>query len=879
MRTIRFELDGAPVEAACYEDDTLLDVLRERLGVTSAKNGCGTGACGACTVLVNGRVRRACTLDPGRVEGKAVTTVDGLAQPQALMVAACLAHGGAVQCGFCTPGMVVSATTLLVRNPEPTPAQVRKALRGNLCRCTGYARIVDGVLEAARRLRERKGPPPPPPGGGIGRPACREGDLRRALGTHPFVDDVRLPGMLFGAVVLAGKARATLRSLDTAPARRVAGVVRVITARDVPGERHHGMIHRDWPIYVARGEEVRYVGDVLALVVAESRAAARAGAAALTADLEELPPLTAPDEALADGAPRLHPGGNLLSNPTVRRGDLAAARAAAAHVAEDTFHTPAIEHAFLEPESALAIPASWDGPLPEPFPADARGTLTVLSGTQGVFSDRKQIAPILDLPDEQVRVVLVPPGGGFGGKEDLSVQHHAALAAWLCDQPVNVTLSRAESILVHPKRHAMTVRMAVGCDAAGALTFCDADVVSDTGAYASLGGEVTERATVHAAGPYEFAAVQLVGRCVYTNNPPAGAMRGFGVPQVAFALEALLDRLADAAELDRLDLRALNALRPGRRFATGQVMEDDIRFEATLDAVRDVYQGALDAGRHVGLACAIKNVGIGVGVPDIGRVRAEVRGGRVVLFTGAACMGQGLEQVLRNIAAETLELQPDLIDVVMGDTAITPDSGVTTASRLTYLAGAACLLACQKLAAAAKSDLASLEGQAFAAEFGPRTQGITDPAEPPRSHVAFGFASQVAVLDDEGRVERLVMALDGGQVINPLGVQGQAEGGVAMGLGYALTEGLVYEAGVPTVTDMARLGLPRATDVPDIEVILLPGAPAGSGASGSPLGAKGIGEVTAIPTAPAVAAAHRMRTGEALTRLPLELEPKKGTTR
>ncbi len=879
MTTIRFELDGAPVSPVCHDGDTLLDVLRERLGVTSAKNGCGTGACGACTVLVNGRVRRACTLDPAKVEGRAVTTVDGLPQPQALMVATCLAHGGAVQCGFCTPGMVVAATALLVRKPEPSAADVRKALRGNLCRCTGYARIVDGVLEAAHRLRERKGPPPPPPGGGIGKPACREGDLRRALGAHPFVDDVRLPGMLFGAVVLAGVARARLQALDTVPAQRLSGVERVITARDVPGERLHGMIRRDWPAYVALGEEVRYVGDVLALVVATSRAAARAGADAVVADLELLPPLTCPAEALAPGAPALHEGGNLLSNPQVERGDMVAARETSVHVISDTFHTPAVEHAFLEPESSLAIPASWDGPLPEPFPADARGTLTVLSATQGVFSDRKQIAPMLGLADAQVRVVLVPPGGGFGGKEDLAVQHHAALAAWLCDRPVNVTLSRDESIRVHPKRHAMTVAMTVGCDVDGTLTFCDADVVSDTGAYASLGAEVTERATVHAAGPYRFGAVRLVGRCVYTNNPPAGAMRGFGVPQVAFALEALVDRLADAVEIDRLDLRLRNGLRPGWAFATGQVLEEDVRFLATLEAVRDVYQEALDAGRSVGLACAIKNVGIGVGVPDVGRVRAEVRGGRVVLFTGAACMGQGLEQVLRNIAVETLQLPAAHIDVVMGDTATTPDSGVTTASRQTYLTGAACLLACQQLGEAATGGIEALEGQAFAAEFGPPTHGITDPAEPPRSHAAFGFASQVAILDEDGRVERLVMALDGGQVINPLGVQGQAEGGVAMGLGYALTEGLQYDAGVPTVTDMARLGLPRSSDVPEIEVILLPGAPPGVGASGSPLGAKGVGEVTAIPVAPAVAAAYRVRTGEPLTTLPLVLKTKKGKTR
>jgi len=874
MNTVKFEINGVEAWATYEQGERLLDVLRDRLGVTSAKNGCGTGACGACTVLVGGKVRRACTLDPAKVEGKSVVTVEGLAQPHALMVATCLAHGGAVQCGFCTPGMVVAATALLLRNPDPDEAAIRKSLRGNLCRCTGYARIVEGVSDAARRLREGLAPPQPPAGAGVGEPASREGDLRRALGSHPFVDDVRVPGMLQGAVVLSPVARARVRAIDPAPALALPGVVRVVTARDVPGERLQGMIRRDWPIYIDVGEETRYVGDVLALVVAGSRAAARAGAAAVTLDLEELPPVTCPEDALADGAPAIHPGGNELSTPRVSRGDVAQARRSSVHVAADTFEVPSIEHAFLEPESALAVPASWEKPLPAPFPADACGTLTVLSATQGPFSDRRQIADLLGLPDEEVRVVLVPPGGGFGGKEDLSVQHHAALAATLCDRPVNVTLSRDESIRMHPKRHAMRVDMSIGCDADGNLTYCQADVLADTGAYASLGAEVVERATVHATGPYRFAAVDLVGHTVYTNNPPAGAMRGFGVPQVAFAVEALFDRLADASGIDRLDMRMINGLRNGWPFATGQVLEDDVRFLDTLEAVRDVYRQAREQGRAVGIASAIKNVGIGVGVPDLGRARIEVCGDRIGVYSGAACMGQGLEQVLRNVTCGELGIDPARVDVVLGDTAITPDAGVTTASRQTHLTGAACLLACRDLkrAADAAGSIGALDGRSFTAEFGPPTHAVTDPRPDPRSHVAFGFATQVVVLDDGGAVERIVTALDAGQVVNPLGVRGQAEGGTAMGIGYALSEGLTFDAGMPTALDMARLGLPRATDIPPMELILLPGAPPGVGGSGNPLGAKGVGEVTAIPTAPALAAAYRERTGRSLTRLPLDLD-------
>ncbi len=874
MQNLSFEVDGRSVTVACEDGERLLDVLRERLGVVGPKNGCGTGACGSCTVLVDGKARRACTLAAAKVAGKAVSTVAGLPEPQASMVATCLAHGGAVQCGFCTPGIVVSATALLLRTTEPDEAAVRKVLRGHICRCTGYARVVDAVLEAARRLRAGEAPPPPPPGNAVGQPACRSGDLHRARGVHAFVDDVRPAGMLFGAPVQSPVPRARVHSIDPTPALAVPGVQRVITARDVPGTRHVGMIHADWPIYIAEGEETRYVGDVLALVVADSRRAARAGAAAVGLELEPLPPVVSPAAALQADAPQLHPGGNLLSNPVVERGDLDAARAASTHRAGDTFELPFVEHAFLEPESALALPASWTGPVSPPLPADTPGTLTVLSGTQGTFSDRRQIAAVLGLAEEDVRVILVPPGGGFGGKEDLSVQHHAALAATLCDRPVNVTLTREESIRMHPKRHAMSVRMELGCDPRGELTFCDATVTGDTGAYASLGGEVVERATVHATGPYRFGAVRLEGRTVYTNNPPAGAMRGFGVPQVAFAVEALVDRLADAAGIDRLELRAKNGLRAGWPFSTGQIMEPDVQFLETLDAVRPAYDEARAAGKVVGIASAIKNVGIGVGVPDVGRVRLEVEGPRVVVRSGAACMGQGIEQVLRNVVCGTLDLEPGRVDVHLGDTATTPDSGVTTASRQTYLTGGACLIAARALAEARDEagSLEQLDGRSFPAEFGPLTAAVTSGEVDPRTHVAFGFATQVVVLDRDGRLERIVTGVDAGQVVNPLGVLGQIEGGTVMGLGYALSEDLAVVDGVPQHTNMAKLGLPRATDVPPMEVHMLPGAPPGVGASGNPLGAKGIGEVSAIPTAPAVAAAYRTYTGRALRALPLKLK-------
>src|SRR6266545_7513076 len=517
-----FTLNGRPVSVEVREGASLLDVLREGCCVTSVKDGCAPeGSCGACTVMAEGFVA-----------------------------------AGASQCGFCSPGIVMKAESLLAKDPDPSREQIAKALAGNLCRCTGYVKIVDAIRLVAAAKR---GEPLPEidRSGRVGTRTARYQGSELALGDKPYVNDMTVPDMLHGAVRLSDHPRARVLTIRTAAARAHPGVVAVLVAADVPGERVQGLLVEDWPQLVAEGETTRYVGDVLALVAAETRAAAREAAALVEVDYEVLEPVTDPTAAMAAGAPPLHPGGNLLSVSRVERGDVDAALAAAAHVETETFATQLVEHAFLEPEAALAVPTGGGG-------------VGVFSQGQGIWDDRRQVASILGLPEEKVRATLVSSGGAFGAKEDLNVQGHAALLAWRTGRPVRLTLSRAESIRFHVKRHPLQMTYTVGCDAEGRLVAVRARIVGDTGAYASVGAKVLERAAGHACSVYEVPNVDVEAQAVYTNNPPCGAMRGFGANQTNFAMEGMLDRLAERVGIDGWDIRWLNAVGTGDIFGTGQ---------------------------------------------------------------------------------------------------------------------------------------------------------------------------------------------------------------------------------------------------------------------------------------------------------------------
>jgi xanthine dehydrogenase molybdenum-binding subunit len=620
-----------------------------------------------------------------------------------------------------------------------------------------------------------------------------------------------------------------------------------------------GLIVKDWPVFVAVGEATRCVGDVLALVVADSQFRARQAAKRVEVEYEALQPLTSPEAALAPGAPAIHPSGNLLEVTAFSRGDTEAALAASAHIVRRTFTTQRVEHAFLEPEACLAVPQG-DG-------------LKVFSQGQGVHDDQLQIASVLGLPRERVDVDLVSNGGAFGGKEDLSIQAQTALAAYLLGRPVRTVLTREQSILLHPKRHPLTMDYTVGCDAEGRLTAVRARIVGDSGAYASVGAKVLERAAGHACGPYRVANVDVEAKTVYTNNPPCGAMRGFGVPQTAFAIESCLNVLGGEVGLDGYDIRERNVLAPGDRFATGQIMTSACGIRQTLEAVREVYKANR---RHAGIACGIKNTGIGNGAADIGRVAIRVLpDGHLEILTGFTEMGQGLFTVLRQVVSQETGVEPACMQVsARSDLAVL--SGMTTASRATALATMAGQRAAAKLAAdLATADLESLAGREYLGEY---VCDFTVPpgtaVDNPVTHMTFGYATQVVILDGDGRIEKVVAAHDVGCAINPLACAQQIEGSVHMGLGYALSEELPCTEGHPDSTLLRDLGILRAGDMPEVDVILVEVPDPVGG-----YGAKGVGEIGLVPTAAAVAGALAAFDGEHRTTLPMKNAPAAGPRR
>lgn len=849
MYTINLNGNSIAVE----KNGSLIDYLREEARLTSVKNGCGEGACGACMVLVDGRAMKACVLTIEKVNGKSIITVEGLSEKEKDIYSWAFAAAGAVQCGFCIPGMVISAKGLIDKNPDPSSAEIKKALHGNICRCTGYVKIEKAIAMAAKALREGFTPELKPEDYRVGDRMPRIDAVGKTLGTAEYVDDMQVEGMLQGAVLRSKYPRALVKHIDISKAQAYPGVVAVLVAKDIPGENLEGHIVHDWPTMVPEGGETRYVGDALAIVAADSRKIAKEAVALIEVEYEVLKPLLSPQEAMAAGAPTLNPNfkGNILRKTVVKRGNVEEAMAKAKHVVTQKYTTPFTEHAFLEPESALAVP-------------NQDGTLTVYVGSQNVYDDHAGIIQILGVPEKQVRVVSKMVGGGFGGKEDLSVQHHAALLAWHTKKPVKLTWDRQESIRVHPKRHPAYMEYTVACDENGMITAVKAEIITDTGAYASLGGPVTERACTHAAGPYKIPNVDLTGIAVYTNNPPCGAFRGFGVPQSAFAMESTINILAEKVGISPWEIRYRNAIEPGEVLPNGQVADAGTALKETLLAVKDAFASNPKAG----IACAMKNSGIGVGLSDVGRMRLLVKDGKVMILTGAACIGQGMTTVLTQMVAETTGLNYTKLETGNPDTYTTPDGGTTTASRQTLFTGEAA----RKAALQLKKDLAShsleeLEGREYYDEFSAVTDPIGADKPHPVSHIAYGYATHVAILDEEGKVAKIVAAHDVGRAINPIGVEGQIDGGVVMSLGYALTEDFPLKDGMPTAK-FGTLGLLRATNVPEIESIIVE-------KNDVPLayGAKGIGEIAAIPTAPAVAGAYYRRDGKLRTSLPLADTP------
>jgi xanthine dehydrogenase molybdenum-binding subunit len=850
---IRLSLNSREIRIHPQEQRSLLSILREDFGCTSLKNGCEPQAsCGCCLLLIDGKPRLTCTLKPRDVEGKSLTTLEGIDPEAREQLAQCFVRAGGVQCGFCTPGMAMRAYALAQQPSVPTRKQIEHELRAHLCRCTGYVKIVDAVemFVALRHCLAELLPEGVDRSGLVGTSYPRYRGKQLALGDFKYVDDIHVDGAVFAALRFSDHPRALVRSIDSAAALSSPGVLRVITAADVPGDRYVGLIEKDWPVLVAIGEETRCVGDVLAIVVAVDQHVAREAAAKIVVDYEVRTPVTDPFDALQPDAPKIHPKGNLLSRSELRRGDVEAAFARSAHVVQDTFQTQRIEHMFLEPEACIAIPTD--------------AGLKVLTQGQGVFDDRRQIASVLGWDISRVEVELIANGGAFGGKEDMSIQGQTALAAALCGKPVKCTLTRKESFRLHPKRHPVQIEAKLACDAKGHITSMQARMIGDKGAYASVGAKVLERAAGHACGPYRVPNVDIESLAVYTNNPPCGAMRGFGANQAAMAVEGLLNRLAQKVGIDGWEIRWRNALDVGDRFASGQKLTKPFGLKRTLLAVRDAYRTA----KFAGIACGIKNVGIGNGMPDAGRAVMRVEApNRVSIRTGFTEMGQGYFTICIQTAVQETGL-PAEVFAPTTDTRAEVDCGQTTASRATVLGAAAIIAAAKKLKADLDKgcSLGDLVGREYRGEWICNdTTHLGDDVPEPKTHLTYGFATQVVILDDTGRIDKVIAAHDVGRVMNPTLLAGQIEGAIHMGLGYALTEDFVVSDGHIVTDTIKSVGVLRAHQMPKIQCIFIE-EPDPETAYGT----RGVGEIGLVPTAPAVAGALASFDGIHRTTLPMK---------
>ena len=852
-----FVVNGQTVK--CEKNQKLIRFLRDTLHLTSVKDGCSEGACGTCHVLIDGKPTKACVPQTDKLEGKTVLTIEGLSQWEKDVFTWAFGEAGAVQCGFCIPGMVICAKALIDANQEPSREEAAFAIRNNICRCTGYVKIIDGILLAARVLREGR-IPVKENDFAVGARVHRIDVAEKVQGYGQYPDDVYVEGMCYGGAVRAAYPRARVLSIDTGEAEALDGVMCVVTAKDIPGQNYVGHIVKDQPTLVPVGEITHYLGDSVALVCARDQETLERAKQLVKVEYEVLPAVHNPDEAAAPGAPLVFEErvDNVQAHKFITRGDADAALQFADHVVHRTFETPWTEHAFLEPECCVALP------LPN-------GGVKLLTTDQSAHTTLHECAAMLDADYDHCLVQNMLVGGGFGGKEDMSVQHHAALLCHVARVPVKVKLSRAESILVHPKRHPFRMDVTMGCNRDGIIQGIKASIVADTGAFASLGGPVLERACTHAAGPYAYENVEVDGRTYYTNNPPAGAFRGFGVTQSCFATESLLNELADLVGISPWEIRYRNAIRPGGVLPNGQCVGPETGLVETLEAVKPYYDAAVAAGEPVGIACAMKNAGVGVGLQDWGRVKLIIEAdAKVHIYTGASCIGQGLGTVLKQMVVSNAGVQAEDVVYERSNTWIAPDSGDTSGSRQTLITGEAVRRASVQLREALKTKtLEELKLRVFYGAYYAVTDPLGTPVDNPVSHVAYGYATQLCVLDREsGRIKQIVAAHDVGKAINPLSCEGQIEGGVVMSMGFALTERYPIDENCRPTARYGTLGLFRANQIPEIRAIVVekPGLTFANGAIG-------IGEITAIPTAPAIADAYFRRDGLRRTTLPLENTP------
>ena len=846
-----FTVNGKLVETE--KEVSLLRFLRDDLKLKSIKDGCSQGACGTCTIIIDGKATRACVMTTKRAQGMNIVTVEGLSDEEKEIFVYAFGAKGAVQCGFCIPGMVMSGKALVDKNPNPTEAEIKEAIKGNICRCTGYKKIIEAIDLVAQIKRGEKQIDKELEKGdsfGVGSNAFRIDVREKVLGYGEYCDDVEMDDMLHVSAVRSKYPRARILDIDVSEALAMDGVVAVYTAEDVPNNKV-GHLQQDWDVMIPKGEITRFVGDAICLVVAESEEILKKAKALVKVDYEVLEPVRNITEAMAKDAPNIHPNGNLCQSRHVRRGDTEAAIKNSKYVITETFDTPFTEHAFLEPECAIAFPYK-DG-------------VKIYSSDQSVFDTRKEVAIMFGWDPEKVVVENKLVGGGFGGKEDVTTQHISALCAYKLNRPVKAKFSRDESLAFHPKRHAMHGTFTLGCDENGIFTGLDCDIYFDTGAYASLCGPVLERACTHAVGPYCYQNHDIRGYGYYTNNPPAGAFRGFGVCQSEFALESVIDLLAEKVGISPWEIRYRNAIEPEKVLPNGQSADCSTALKETLEAVKPYYDKYYP---NVGLACAMKNAGVGVGLPDTGRARLKINDGKIEIYCGASDIGQGCATVFVQMVSESLGLPKSKIKNMGSNSEVDPDSGTTSGSRQTLISGEAIRRVSVEVKAAldeAGGDLDKLNGREFYAEYFEPTDKLGADVPFPKSHVAYAYATHLVILDDEGKVSKVIAAHDSGKVVNPISIQGQIEGGVLMSLGYALTEDFKLQDCM-VKSKFGTLGLMRSVDIPEIQAIYVEKKEL----LGVAYGSKGIGEIATIPTAPAVQNAYYKRDGKLRPKLPMD---------
>lgn len=893
--------------------EMLSDIIRYKLGLTGTKISCNESECGSCTVLVDDVPVLSCNYPALKAQGKKIVTIEGLADKGNLHpLQEAFIKNGAAQCGFCTPGQIMTAAALLEEKPEPTREDIEYAMNDTLCRCGAYPAITNAILAAADHIQH--GNPIEYPTFDfegelkvVGQTVQRPEAVEKVTGDSVFADDITFPDMLYGATLRAGIPHGRIRKLDTSRAEALEGVRAVLTAEDIPGRINHGLVIQDWPALVGVGEKVRYVGDAVAVVAADTKHIAKKALTLIDVEYEVLPVVTDPVAAKEPDAPLVHEGGNLLKHIKVDKGDIEQGFAEADVIMEDVFTTPAYEHAFMEPECSIAR-----------ITEDERVEIYV--GSQIPYADRDQVAAALDISKDKVRVRGPLIGGGFGGKEDIAGQIHAALLARATRKPVKILYDRHESILVHPKRHATQIRVKLGLKKDGTLTAAQTELYGDTGAYASLGTKVMGRATTHSTGPYIVPHVKIDCYAMYTNNPPAGAFRGFGALQADFAIEVMVDQVAEALNLDPIEFRRKNALRTGAVTNTGQHLKESVGLleciEKTEAALRrylpegDLFRsrpvpGEPDKRQAWGFALAFKNTGLGEGAPDKATAEVELlQDGTAEVRTSSAEIGQGLVTVLQMVTAQELGMELDQVKVLLSDTDLTPDGGPTTGSRQTYISGNAARHASITLRNAMLSTLAEKYDQApekitfknGTAQMNGKTLSFKEIGKAMREegrepkiayeywapettplgeegdkHFAYSFAAQAIEVEVDlktGEVEVLktIAATDVGKAINPLGLQGQVEGGIIMGLGHAITEEFILENGQVITDHLARYRMPSIEHVPEVMESLIVEDPTAEG----PYGAKGVGEISTMPVPPAVVNAVYNATGVRFKQVPVD---------